>query len=369
MAGWVHILRGGESIDPATLERGLAAIDRSVKAQMRLVDDLLDYSRLVVGKLYLVRRLTDLALVAQAAAESVRAAAEAKEICLELASKSETAIVLGDPDRLQQVVWNLLSNAVKFTPRGGRINVSIARVGTLLHLVVCDTGQGIRPDFLPYVFERFRQAEPSPRRQTGLGLGLAIVKQLVEQHGGTVQAASPGEGRGATFTIGLPVPALLLEPKGVDGTTTTIEDPMTSDQGRGERNRPVLQGVRVLIVEDDADGREMLVTMLEQHGAEVRQATSAKEAMRALEQETSDVLVCDIGLPDEDGHQLIRRVRKLRSARERAIPALALTAYAAPDDRRKALAAGFDVHLAKPAAPAELVAKVAALAIGGGRND
>jgi two-component system CheB/CheR fusion protein len=365
MVGWIHLLRAGAGLDAADVQRGLAAIERGVVAQTRLVEDLLDYSRLVMGKLHLVRRPTDLVPLAQAAAESARAATEAKAISLQVASEPGTALVLGDPDRLQQIVWNLLSNAVKFTPRHGTIRVSITRVDTRFHIVVSDTGEGIAPDFLPRVFDRFRQGHGATPGQPGLGLGLAIVKQLVEQHGGSVHAESAGEGRGATFTVALPIPALLLETEGEEAAGARIGEAVASEKDRAGRPQRVLQGVRALIVEDDADGREMLAAVLQQHGASVTQATSAREAMRTLEQTSPDVLVCDIGLPDENGHQLIRRVREMRSPRRAAIPALALTAYAAATDREKALSAGFDLHLAKPAAPADVVAAVAALALGG----
>jgi CheY-like chemotaxis protein len=276
-------------------------------------------------------------------------------------TESPTAMVRGDPDRLQQVLWNLVSNAVKFTPRGGRVEVWIGRVGTFLHLRVRDTGQGISRDFLPHAFERFRQAETAPRHaQGGLGLGLAIAKELVELHGGTVEAASPGEGQGTSITVSLPIPPLLLEPKDSEwGAPTEPSQPQTA---WSDLDRAMLEGVRLLVVEDDADSREMLVAALEQFGTRVRAVASAGEAMEILQREPPAVLVCDIGLPGEDGYEFMRRVRALEAERGVRIPALALTAYAGPEDRRKALAAGFDLHLAKPAAPAELVAKVAALA-------
>jgi two-component system CheB/CheR fusion protein len=364
MVGWIHVLRS-VGVDEATRERGRAAIERGVKTQARLIEDLLDYSRMVTGKLQLAPRLMDLVPVAAAAIEVIRPAAEAKEIRLELASESKAAMVHGDPDRLQQVLWNLVSNAVKFTPRGGRVEVWIGRVGGSLHLRVRDTGQGIPRDFLPQVFERFRQAEGTPNRsKTGLGLGLAIVKQLVELHGGTVQAESPGEGRGATFTVALPIPPLLME--NTDGDPGAFE-PSRPETAWPELDRTALEGLRLLVVEDEADARELLVTVFEQCGAKVSAVASAAEAMESLQRATPNVLVCDIGLPDEDGYELIRKVRALQTAQGVRIPALALTAYAGSEDRGKALAAGFDLHVSKPAAPAELVAKVALLA-GSGRS-
>jgi two-component system CheB/CheR fusion protein len=362
MVGWVHIVRTG-GIDEATRERGMAAIERAVKAQARMIEELLDYSRMVTGKLQLLNRMVDLVSVTTAAVESARVAAEAKEVSIELSSETKTAMVRGDPDRLQQVAWNLLSNAVKFTPRGGRVQVCIGRVGTYIHLTVRDTGQGIPRDFLPHVFERFRQGEGRPSRtQTGLGLGLAIVKQLVEQHGGTAAADSTGEGQGATFTIALPVPALLIESESAGEADATAAETVASEQECTEPDRSVLEGLRVLIVEDDPDSREMLVAVLQRCGAKVSEAASASEAIEAVAQGPPDLLVCDIGLPDEDGYSLMSWIRKLPPDRGGRVPALALTAYTGPDDRDRALAAGFDMYLGKPAEPSELLTKLAALA-------
>lgn len=366
IVGWVHVLRRGR-VDEATRESGMAAIDRGVKTQARLIEELLDYSRVVAGKLHLAPRLMDLGPVAEAAIGAVRSAAEAKGIRLEVVREVPPAMLHGDPDRLQQILWNLLSNAVKFTPRGGRVELWIGRVGTSLHVRVSDTGQGISGDFLPHVFERFRQEEARPRRmQGGLGLGLAIVKELVELHGGTVQAVSPGEGQGSTFTVAFPIPPLLMEPK--DGEAEAPAEPSRAETAWSEMDRTVLEGVRLLVVEDEADSREMLVTVFEQCGAKVSAVASAGEALAALQRATAEVLVCDIGLPGEDGYELIRRIRALAAEKGGRIPALALTAYAGEEDRGKALAAGFDSYVSKPAGPAELVAK-AALLVGsrGGR--
>jgi CheY-like chemotaxis protein len=365
MVGWVHILRD-PGIDEATRERGRAAIERGVKAQTRLIDDLLDYSRMVTRKLRLTRRLTEVWPVAEAAVEAARSMAEAKNIRLELVGQSPTPMVLCDPDRLQQVAWNLVSNAVKFTPRGGRVDVWIGRVGTSLHLRVSDTGQGITRDFLPQVFERFRQAAGgASRSQGGLGLGLSIVKQLVELHGGTVEADSPGDGKGATFTVALPIPPLLLQPTDTGQAEVPLES-TAADKTWTPPDRTMLEGIRLLVVEDEAESREMLVAAFERCGAQVSVAVSASEAMEVLQRAPPDAVVCDIALPGEDGHEFIRKVRAVEAKKGGRIPALALTAYAGPEDRERALAAGFDTHVAKPAAPAELVAKVALLA-GGGR--
>ncbi len=361
MVGWVHILRGA-GLDEATRELGLAAIGRSVKAQTRLIEDLLDYSRVVAGKITLESRLTDILPVVGAAMEAARSAAAAKEIRLDLTTDGEPALVHGDPDRLQQILWNLLSNAVKFTPRGGQVEIWIGRVDASLQIRVSDTGEGISPDFLRYAFERFRQQDGTPRRMHGgLGLGLAIVKELVELHGGTVHAESPGEGQGSTFTVTLPVPVLLTEPKGADPGTP---EPASPQMPRAEGDKAELEGVRLLVVEDEPESRQMLVTVFEQCGAVVTSAASAGEAMEAMQRATPDVLVCDIGLPGEDGHAFLRKVRALEAQSGGRTPALALTAYVGPDARRKALEAGFDRQLSKPAMPTDLVAQVKLL-IGG----
>jgi two-component system CheB/CheR fusion protein len=357
MVGWVHVLGAG-SIDEATRERGMAAIERSVKAQARLIEDLLSYSAVVAGKLRLAAQLMDLVPVADAAIEAVRSAAEAKGTRLELSMDAKVAMVYGDPDRLQQIIWNLVSNAVKFTPRGGKVEIWIGRVEKSFHIRVSDTGPGIARDFLPHVFERFRQHDgTSQRLHGGLGLGLAIVKELVELHGGTVQAKSPGEGHGATFTVALPVPTSLKE--SMEGG---VGEPPARAEAWTESHQTALEGVRLLVVEDDHDTREMLVTVFEQCGAKVSAVASAGEAMELLLRTAPDVLVCDIGLAGEDGHALIRKVRALEESKGGRIPALALTAYAGAVERGKALAAGFDRQVSKPAAPAELLAQVAALA-------
>jgi signal transduction histidine kinase/CheY-like chemotaxis protein len=367
MVGWVHILRAA-GIDEATRERGRAAIERGVKAQTRLIEDLLDYSRMATRKLRLARRLTDVGAVAEAAVEAARSMAAAKEIRLALARQSPMPMVLSDPDRLQQVAWNLVSNAVKFTPRGGRVEVWVGRVDASLHLRVSDTGQGITRDFLPQVFERFRQGAGGPGRSQGggLGLGLAIVKLMVELHGGTVEADSAGEGQGATFTVALPIPPLLL-PLADAGQAEAAVESTAAEKAGTQLHRNVLEGIRLLVVEDEADSREMLVAAFEQCGAQVSVAASAGEAMEVLQRVTPGAIVCDIVVPGVDGHELIRKVRAVEAEGGGRIPALALTAHGGPEDREKALAAGFDTYVAKPAAPAELVAKVALLA-GGGRK-
>jgi signal transduction histidine kinase len=359
--GWTFLLGEGQ-LDPATTRRAILTIERSAKAQGQIVDDLLDVSRIITGKLLLQVQPVDLVQIVQAALDAIRPAAEAKEIHLAARLDPRAATAAGDPNRLQQVVWNLLSNAVKFTPREGRVDVRLARAGEAVEIEVSDTGMGIPADFLDYVFERFRQADSSTTRtHGGLGLGLAIVRHLVELHGGTVVAASPGPGQGATFTVRLPVAALVEDdaPAADAGLPAPeAEGTIVEADGGGS-----LAGLRVLLVDDEEDVREILPAVLGRYGASVRTAATAAEALRSLVRFGADVLVADIGMPDEDGYALIRQVRALEGAMS-AIPALALTAYAAEGDRRKALAAGFGIHLAKPVAPGELVAAVAQLAAG-----
>ncbi len=352
MAGWVQVL-AADKVDPATAARGLAAIQRNVQAQARLVEDLLDAARITTGKLRLEPRLLDLLPVVQAAVETVGPAADAKGITVELTHDEALITVLGDPDRLQQIAWNLLANAVKFTPRGGRVEVWLGRAENLVQLRVRDTGQGISADFLPFVFNRFRQEESTEARsQTGLGRGRSLERHLAELHGGRTSAASPGEGQGATFTVDLPVPAILTTAPA--GETPLVLEPMDG------ASRP-LAGLRLLVVEDEESGREMLTRLLELYGAEVVAAASASEALEALERGVPDVLLSDVGMPGESGYDLLRRVRALPADRGGRVPALAFTAYSSSQDRLNSLDAGFQAHLGKPVEPARLVAMIAAL--------
>jgi two-component system CheB/CheR fusion protein len=344
IAAWVHVLSTGKA-DRPTQEQALVAIDRAVKAEARLIDDLLDLSRMLAGKMTLSRGIVDLVPVAEGALEAVRTAAEAKEIRVELIKTRSPAFVRGDPDRLQQIIWNLVSNAVKFTPHGGHVQVSVERDESLWEIRVTDTGVGISPAFLPYVFERFRQADESATRKSGLGLGLAIVRHLAELHGGEVGAASEGEGKGAVFTVHLPVPALVTPRDVVEQAHDSIP-PV---------EQTALEGLHVLLVEDDADAREALVSVLEHYGARITAASSVTEALSALAKGVPDVLVSDIGMPGQDGYDLIRAVRALPPDQGGRVRALALSAYASPQDRDRALAAGFHRHVAKPAEPPELV--------------
>jgi two-component system CheB/CheR fusion protein len=360
IAGWLHILTSAApKLDDATVAQAMAAIERGVEAQTRLIADLLDHSRIVTGKVHLLRAPIDLVALAQATLESVSAAAEAKSIALEVSGEHGASVVLGDHDRMQQVLWNLLSNAVKFTPRGGSVRVWSGRVDTQVHLTVADSGQGIRADFLPHVFERFRQQDSTPAHaQAGLGLGLTLVRELVELHGGTVRAESPGEGQGATFTIALPVPALLLQPP-AGAKAGAGGEPRAPSKSATEPDRALLDGLSVLLVDDEADVRNVFAALLERFGARVSGAASVREAMAALEQSIPDVVVSDLGMPDEDGYELIRRVRMLPPEAGGGLPALAVSAYGTEQHRRNALSAGFQVYLGKPLAPFELVTEVA----------
>ena len=359
ISGWLNVLLGaGQSPDTATLAKALAAIGRGVTAQGRLLSDLLDHSRIITGKVELQRVPIDLMTVAEAAIVGVRAAAEAKDIDLQLSGKHATSVVLGDSDRMQQVFWNLLLNAVKFTPRGGRVRILVERFSNRVHVTVSDSGSGISQEFLPHVFERFRQAEgSSSRSQPGLGLGLTLVRELVELHGGTVHAESPGKDLGATFTVILPIAALLLLPLAEEEPTPSTIPPLSLAPPYN-----VLEGTRVLVVDDEADARDALVSLLERYGAEVRPAASVAEAMVALETDLPDVLISDLGMPGEDGYELIRRVRLLPADAGGRLPSLAVTAYATAEHRKKVLKTGFQKHLEKPVAPAELVIEVARLA-------
>jgi len=361
MLGWSHLLRR-RSLEPATITRGLEVIERSAQAQNQLIEDLLDISRITTGKLHLRSRLIDLVPVVEAAIEVVRLSAEAKNIQIESQLKAAIGKVLGDEDRLQQVIWNLLSNAIKFTPVGGHVQVTLERVDTLAEIRVSDTGQGISTDFLPDVFERFRQADSTKTRANhGLGLGLTIVRHLVELHGGTVQALSPGEGQGTTMIVRLPLNSrveerLLRSDSDLIDLAGGLEPPFN--------DIPSLEGLRVLVVDDEADTRELLMAVLKQYGSEVTALASADEALSLLTTNPGmyDVLLSDIGMPDKDGYALIRQVRTLSAEAGGQIPAAALTAYVRSEERQEALLAGFQMHIAKPVAPDQLALMIANLA-------
>ena len=344
--GWTRLLRRG-GLAPEKQVRALETLERNARAQTRLVEDLLDVSRIVSGKTRLNVETADLARIVESAVDSIRPGADGREVQLHVSVLPCT--LTGDPERLHQVMWNLLSNAVKFTPRGGRVTVAMELRERTATVTVADTGQGIRADFLPHVFERFRQADATATRaHGGLGLGLAIVRHLVELHGGTVSVASAGEGRGSTFTLRLPIAATLPVDLGMEPTLPL--------------QRISLAGLRVLVVDDEPDTREMVASTLEAYGAEVVPLADAEEALRWLASNAADLLVSDVAMPLMDGCALIREIRRTGPGSARGIPAVALTAYARPEDRRHALDAGFQDYLTKPVEPEELVSRVAALA-------
>ena len=351
LLGWACLLRQNEQDDEELLRKGLEAIERNAKVQTQLIDDLLDVSRIISGKLNLDVRPIAVSRVIDAAITVVRPAADAKSIKLTYKPELD-GVILGDSARLQQIVWNLLSNAVKFTPEGGSIEVRLQQRESHMSLTVSDTGQGIRSEFLPSVFDRFRQGDSSTTRNYGgLGLGLAIVRHLVELHGGTVRAESEGAGLGAKFEVTFP---LIAE---------RFDGPVITQSGERPVNGKVsLSGLRVLIVDDEPDARVIISRLIEQTGAEVYACENAREALEMLERLRPDVLMSDIAMPGEDGYSLINRVRSLPPERGGHTPAAALTAYAREDDRAKALAAGYQTHIAKPVSPSQLVATIADLA-------
>ncbi len=361
--GWARMLRGG-GLQGDVVERALEVIERNAQAQNTLIGDILDVSRIIIGKLRLDVQPVELAAVVASAVEAARPAAEARGVRLQVLLDPSAGQISGDADRLQQVVWNLLSNAVKFTSKGGRVQVRLERINSHLEIVVSDTGQGIGPDFLPHVFDRFRQADQTTTRaHSGLGLGLAIVRQLVELHGGTVSVASGGEGQGATFTVVLPRLITHRAERPVERVHPTASGGMDFGGSLPFNSPPQLAGLRVLVVDDEADTRDLLRSLLERCGAEVATAASAAEAVESFAARTPEILISDIGMPGEDGYALIERVRALEAQRggDRT-PAIALTAYARVEDRVRALQAGFQVHVPKPIEPVELVAFVASLA-------
>jgi signal transduction histidine kinase/ActR/RegA family two-component response regulator len=347
--GWVRML-AGEGLSSDQRRRAISAVERNARAQTRLIDDLLDVSRAISGKLRLEARPVNVADVLLAAVETLGAALEAKSIRLQTSIDSDIGPVIVDPDRVQQIVWNLLSNAIKFTPDHGTVHLSLRQIESNIEIAVEDTGVGIDPDFLPYVFERFRQAEAGTRRRYGgLGLGLAIVRHLVELHGGTVSAHSGGNGKGAQFRVLLPMRAART-----DSEPTVVAAPAAR---RGEAEAR-LDGLRVLVVDDEMDARELFASIVERAGATVLTATSAQDALRILAGGNIHVLLSDIEMPGEDGYQLIAQV--LANPNIPRPVSIAVTAYARSSDRRRALDAGFDWHLAKPIEPTELGAVIAA---------
>ncbi|KAG0163231.1 hypothetical protein DFQ30_000504, partial [Apophysomyces sp. BC1015] len=351
IVGWAQLLLRDAS-DPARVEKGLQVIHRSARLQAQMIDDLLDMSRIMAGKLRLDVQRIELVDVMTDVISTVQPEADAKEICV-VPVLGARAVIHGDPARLQQIIWNLLTNAIKFTPRCGRVTVTLRNGDGEAQLVVSDSGCGIREKFLPHVFERFRQEDASTTRQfSGLGLGLSIVKELVEMHGGRIAAMSDGEQRGATFTVTLPVVA-------AEGTAHRSAVAETSAQP--DAALPSLDGVHVLVVEDEVDARELVQRVFEERGARVSAVASVRDALRTFDESKPDVIVSDIGMPEEDGFAFIAQLREREAARGGMTPAAALSGRARGDDRRSALMAGFQTHLAKPVDPADLLLAIASL--------
>lgn len=357
--GWSQIVRRSADL-PAKVVEGLSVIERNARAQSQIISDLLDMSSIISGKVRLEVQRADLAVILEAAVNTIRPAADAKGLRLQVVLDPLAQPVRGDPDRLQQVFWNLLTNAVKFTPKGGRVAVSLERVNSHLEVNVQDSGEGISPDFIPYVFDRFRQADSAAdRRHGGLGLGLAIVKQLVELHGGNVCVESVGKGAGALFRVLLPLMASIRDSDGVDAEKI---HPKQASMVTALPNltKQDLAGCKVLVVDDESDARSLIGRLLEECGAHVSTAASAEEALVRMSEDRPDLMISDIGMPGQDGYALIRQIRNLADAR-RLTPAIALTAYARLEDRVRAVEAGYQLHLAKPVEAAELLAMVDSL--------
>ena len=356
IVGWTHLLMRDGAVQDDGVREGLGVISRNAGAQTQLIEDLLDMSRVITGRLRLEVQRVDMPTVIEAAVAAVRPAADAKGVRLHQIVDNTTAPVAGDPVRLQQVVWNLLTNAVKFTPAGGRVQLVLERVNSHVELSVSDSGLGIKPEFLPHVFDRFRQEDASTtRRQGGLGLGLAIVKHLVELHGGHVRAKSPGEGHGSTFVVALPV-SVAHQP---DPSAPPVPSGLDGEEGDCP---PDLTGVDVLVVDDDVDSRGLMQRILSDCGMKVVAAASAAEALEHFARHRPRLLVSDIGMPGMDGYKLMQTIRAKSRSEGGQIPAVAVTAFARSEDRRRALIAGFDTHVSKPIEPAELLAVLARLA-------
>jgi hypothetical protein len=358
--GWASMIRNGE-VEGSNASRAIETIERNARSQARLIDDLLDVSRIITGNLRLDLHPLDLAPIVDAALDALRPTADVKGMKLQTRFVPGQCLVKGDPNRLRQVIWNLLSNAIKFTPRGGSVDIDLICVESTARLSVSDTGDGISPEFLPYVFDRFRQAEGSiSRKQGGLGLGLAVARHLVELHGGTIRAASEGIGKGSVFTVDLPLAQERRDPARAEERRREVE------RRSGRSGVVRLDGVHVLLVEDDDDSRKLLGTMLKRHGARVTSTKSAAEALNVFQAELPDVMISDIGMPDQDGYELIRKLRALPRERGGRTPAIALTGYASRKDRERALSSGYQQHMAKPIEQADMIKAIAALI---GRGD
>jgi len=358
--GWASMIRNGE-VEGANATRAIETIERNARSQARLIDDLLDVSRIITGNLRLDLHPLNLAPIVDAALDALRPTADVKGIQLRTRFEPGECLVKGDPNRLRQVIWNLLSNAIKFTQRGGSVNIDLTCVESTARLTVSDTGEGISAEFLPYVFDRFRQAEGSiSRKQGGLGLGLAVVRHLVELHGGTISAESEGLGHGSVFSVDLPLAHERRDPARAEERRREVE------RRRSRSGVVRLDGLHVLLVEDDDDSRKLLGTMLKRYGARVTSTKSVKEALQVFEGDLPDVLVSDIGMPDEDGYELIRKLRSAPPEKGGLTPAIALTGYATRKDRERALAAGYHQHIAKPIEQSDMIGAIAALV---GRGD
>lgn len=357
IVGWSQLLSLGKT-DQEDLAQGLDAIQRNARVQTQLIEDLLDMSRIVSGKVRLDVQKVNLTEIISAAVDVVKPAADAKGVRFSKVIDPQAGAVKGDPSRLQQVVWNLLSNAVKFTPAHGKVHILLEKVNANLEISVSDTGRGIKPEFLPHLFERFRQEDSSTtRKYGGLGLGLSIVKHLVEMHGGSVRARSAGKGKGATFTVSLPLASIHDD-----------DDLMLREHAGPQKPEPIdtklanLSGIRILVVDDEPDARQIIKRILTECNAQVQTAESADEALKIMADFHPNVLVSDIGMPESDGYDLIRKVRALPAKSGGQTPAVALTAFARSEDRRRALLAGYQMHVAKPVEPAELLTVCASLA-------
>jgi PAS domain S-box-containing protein len=358
--GWARMLKGGE-LDESNSLRAVEIIERNAESQTQLIEDLLDFSRIISGKLRLEVRPIELASVIEAAIDVVRPAADAKGINLQVDLDTGAGPVSGDPERLQQVLWNLLSNAIKFTPKGGRVEIRLARINSSVEITVSDTGQGISAEFLPYVFERFRQADhTTTRRYGGLGLGMAITKHILELHGGTIRAESGGEGQGATFILRLPLIIAHNEERSA-ASSAPAQRALASDEHVRETELARLDGVHVLVVDDESDVRDLLVMILTQRSAVVTAVGTVAAALEKLQLMKPDLIVSDVEMPNEDGYSLIRKVRALEERHGERIPAIALTAHTRSSDRLRALSAGYQMHIPKPVEPVELITAIANL--------
>ena len=352
--GWSHLVRTGK-LDEGQMSRAFETIERNARSQSQLIDDLLDVSRIITGKLEIELRAVNLCSVIDAAIDAVRPTFEAKAIEFETVMEPSNCLVQGDATRLQQIFWNLFSNSIKFTPQGGEVRIEVKRSASQVRVSISDTGVGISAEFIPYIFDRFRQADGSTTRtHGGWGLGLAIVKHLIQLHVGNVEVESEGKNKGSTFTVILP-----LAPASAEEDTKNAEVSEQESNGQPFGAAKILEGLRILVVDDELDSRELVSAILTRCGSEVRCSESAADAMQTFKEWQPDVVISDIGMPVEDGYSFIKRLRKLRTKRAKQIPVVALTAYVNRQDKARALAAGFQAHIAKPVEPEALVKLIA----------